>query len=394
LKICFLYHHSYEVLINDTRVLKEAKSLIDGGNDLVILYGGYSNTGEGYITAYGTKIPCCSAWHSQPKSSMFYFWAIISLFNTSLKQIGFSNLQSSIIHIAEGYKLRAKVYHAHDFQTLLGGYILKKLTGAMLIYDAHELLIESNYFQELNCVSKIIVKHMELILSRRCDVVITVNASIAKIMEERMKIKTPVIIKNMSYYIEEDELINNKLDLHIKLNIPNDELIILYLGWAVKNRGLCTIIDLAKKFPNLHFVIMGKINALSDIDKSLKNLHYLPPVPSDQVIYWAVSADIGLYPMINESLNHYYSLGNKIGEYLMALLPIAVSDFPEMKRIVVDDNVGVTFDSTDFNSITDAITHLTQPEILNKIKMQVRKSRRKYSWNYEEYKLIQLYSEL
>ena len=117
-------------------------------------------------------------------------------------------------------------------------------------------------------------------------------------------------------------------------------------------------------------------------------------VPMDGTFEWTASADLGILAVANYSLSHYYSLGNKIGEYIVAGLPIAVSNFPELRKVAIDDDLGVVFDQEDSKNISKAIVDILDPETYSQKKKNVMEKKDKYCWEYEENKLIELYSKI
>ena len=73
--------------------------------------------------------------------------------------------------------------------------------------------------------------------------------------------------------------------------------------------------------------------------KFLGNLH------PDDLRKITEKADVGLSIEENKGLSYYYSLPNKISDYIQARVPVVVSKFPEMQKIVENYHVGefITF---------------------------------------------------
>jgi hypothetical protein len=63
------------------------------------------------------------------------------------------------------------------------------------------------------------------------------------------------------------------------------------------------------------------------------------------------SADYGLNITENTCLSRYYALPNKIFEYVMARIPIIVSNDYERGRFVKENQIGFVVENTEINSI-------------------------------------------
>lgn len=390
MKICMIYHHPISILKNDSRVLKEAKSLIQFGYDVTIVYGGNKETEVNEIVFYGLSIPCKAAWSRSKNRLLQRFCILLSYIVSIFARFGINIEQAGLVHISNSLELKADAYHCHDITTILTGYILKKLTGGKLIYDSHELSMESGYVEGISTLSKYILKNMESFIARRSDGVITVNDSIGEIMAKRMNIKKPTIVKNFSNY-EQIDIKSNIL--HETLNLPRDAIIVLYTGGLWKERGLQQLIDTAKLLPEFQFVVIGNIYAEKK-DYELNNFHQFGPVAPQEIIKYSSSANVGIHTIQNMSLNYYFSLGNKVGEYIMSGLPIAVSDFPEMRKLAVDEDMGVVFDPENPEGIALALKELLKPETYARKKNNVMEKRKKCCWESEGKKLLDLYKSL
>jgi glycosyltransferase involved in cell wall biosynthesis len=122
----------------------------------------------------------------------------------------------------------------------------------------------------------------------------------------------------------------------------------------------------------------------------------LSPVPSERLPEVTVSADVGLILFGNTCLNHYYSLPNKLYEYMMAGLPIIASDLPEMRRVIGECRCGVLINSRQPEAIADAIVRMTSstPEMKAMGKRGREAALHRYNWSVQAKKLLELYAGL
>ena len=90
-----------------------------------------------------------------------------------------------------------------------------------------------------------------------------------------------------------------------------------------------------------------------------ERVFFLPPVEMDEVLDGAAGADCGVVMLRNICKNFYFFFPNKLFEYALAGLPIAVSDFPDAAAFVRSERCGVTFDPDSPESIASALLALS-----------------------------------
>jgi glycosyltransferase involved in cell wall biosynthesis len=80
----------------------------------------------------------------------------------------------------------------------------------------------------------------------------------------------------------------------------------------------------------------------------------------DQVIEGAAGADCGVLMLRNICRNFYWCSPNKFFEYMLAELPVAVSNFPDLAAHVSRERCGVVFDPDSPESIAAALRSLAE----------------------------------
>lgn len=122
---------------------------------------------------------------------------------------------------------------------------------------------------------------------------------------------------------------------------------------------------------------------------------FIDEVSPEEILSYTSSADVGISPIENTCLSYYYCLPNKLFEYLMAGLPVAVSDFPEMAKIVKEYEVGEVFDPEDPQDIARAINAILRDEKkYQQYKENAKKASEVFNWENESKRLVNLYKEL
>ena len=233
------------------------------------------------------------------------------------------------------------IYHAHDLNTLPIAYLAARRDQAKLVYDSHELYVERNKLRPSSCLWKAVLHRLESFLSSRADVVFTVNESLAQEMAIRYGISQPGVIMNTPLKLEQAQSLSTAHNsLRNELGIPSEVGLLIYVGRITFNRGLEELVLSLKHLKNCCLVCMGygdekyKQNLVALAEKSgiEDKLFFFGPVPSDEVIYFAAGADLGVAAIANSCLSYYYCSPNKLFEYMNAGLPVIASAFPELRK--------------------------------------------------------------
>ncbi len=281
-----------------------------------------------------------------------------------------------------------KIIQATDLNTLLTGVIYKFTHGAKLVYDTHELWTEMFDYNP-TWMNKL-TRAYEKFLIKHADEVITVNQSIAEELVKRYNIKPPYVVLNCPEYQPVSNMYN-----------PGN-FNVIYQGRYTKDRGLEEFI-LASKFlpPNIRVFLRGfdgygggyEEDLIAFADKNEANVTFLNPVTMTEMVTSLSGFNIGVVPYKPVSLNNYYATPNKIFEYLMAGMPVVVSDLPELRKVAIGHGTGCTFDPDSPRGMADAIICAT-----NNYKQYSHNaycvSRKIYNWEEQSKILISAYNKL
>jgi glycosyltransferase involved in cell wall biosynthesis len=304
-------------------------------------------------------------------------------------------LEFSLRILRRSIRFSPDVVHCHDTLVLPIGFIVKFITGAKLVYDAHEL--ESNK----NGQSKLIAR-ATLLVEKFCwnsvDLLVSVSPSILVWYEKNLGKKTHVLVLNSPVFdsksTEADVCEPKGRYFHERFAIPEDSKVFIYLGILADGRGIELILDaFSNGSISSHVIFMGYGDLSDMIDQRSgrnKNIHLHPPVKHDQVVRLTKSADVGLCLIQNVSLSDYYCLPNKLFEYFFAGIPVLASDFPDISQAVAKHSLGKCC-KLDSKSIYEAIKEFENLKDLPKINTGDLYD---FSWGAQETKLIKEYDEL
>jgi glycosyltransferase involved in cell wall biosynthesis len=309
---------------------------------------------------------------------------------------GISILQYFIGIIYYALKTKPNYISCHNAQTLPACVLAKFLSGAILIYEPHELEAER---AGLGKIGQSIVKVIERKFIRFCYKVITVCEPISdyylaeyalpknKVLTIRNVPINPFLGKNFprtNFFREE-------------FDISDESIIFIYQGIINDLRGLKNYLETFSQLDDrYHLVMMGfgdGVEKVIDYSKRFKNIHYKAAVPVDEIIKYTSSADIGLFILPGVlPMSYKFALPNKFYEYIIAGLYICVSENLEyLSEIVKNHELGSIISPSEKGLLQwiNNSSFLKQNLIPNDESLSVRK---RFGWQNEEEFFLQVYS--
>ncbi len=277
---------------------------------------------------------------------------------------------------------------ANDLDTLLPNYIISKLKRVPLIYDSHELFCEVPELINSPSKRKIWLSIEKRIIPKLKNC-ITVNYSIAKIFEEKYKVNFTAV-RNIPNTTK--EFISKTRQ---ELNLPLDKKIIILQGAGINiDRGAEELVDAMAFIENTILLIIGSGDVWEILKQKIKIQHLedkvklINKLPKSELMHYTFNADLGITIDKNTNLNYFYSLPNKIFDYIHAQLPILASRLPEIENVVLRYNIGLFIDNHQPKHIADKINELLQSEEYIEFKNNTKKVVADLNWQNEKLKLI------
>jgi glycosyltransferase involved in cell wall biosynthesis len=289
-----------------------------------------------------------------------------------------------------------RIFVAHDLPMLPVAWLASKRCGAKLVYDSHELYCE----QELPALERRRWVEIESKYVVDCDAVITVNASIARELERRYRIRDVNVIYNAERCEEEP---TKKRIFNRTFGLAHERKIVLFQGGLYAGRNLEVLIRAMRHLRNplLNLVLMGDGRLRISLENTVKKLrlsdrvHFHPAVPQKDLLAFSACADAGVIPYQPTCLNNYYCTPNKLFEYIAAGVPIIASDLPEIRNIVTTHRIGLVGDLSTPNSAAQLIEEFfSDQKLLEGWREQVMQARQHVCWGREMEKIARIFSGL
>lgn len=297
------------------------------------------------------------------------------------------------------------IWHAHDLTGLaaLAPVVAKNVP---IVYDSHELYLETGTASRLPKPARMLLRYYERRLVSRASAVITVNDEIADVLRRRYNPGRLEVVHNCpdrwSPPPVRPDLIREAA------GIPGRAQIILYHGSLAVGRGIERLMAafLLPGLENAHLVLLGfgpRRDAYLEAARDPRwrgRVHVLDAVPPAALLSWVASADVGAMPNPGWTLNDRFSTPNKLFECFAAGTPVVASDFPTMRRIVVDNPggpLGTVCDPASVEDVAAALRSLLEldsggAESLRQRCLAAAQSR--WNWQAESISLTGLYEEL
>lgn len=361
---------------NDSRVLKTTKSLDRLGFDVMVVALHREGLKES-DTVSGvrvSRIPLVSrTWAKNPVVQVVKFLEFMFRF-------------------AARYR-KADVLHCNDLNALVVGCFCKLLRPSLkIVYDSHEFAIN-----DVPGESKLSIRlkyMLERCLIRFPVAVINVSDSIAVEYSTLYKIQKPSLVMNCPPYVEQPRTDR----LRAALGLAPDQKLFLYQGALSNGRGVNVMLDAfaAQSDASNVLVCMGYGPMEDEVRQKAgdsKNVFFHPAVAPDVLLQYTASADYGISFTEDTCLNNRYCLPNKLFEYLMAGIPVIVSNLVEMKSLVLREQVGVAAESNTAAGLLDAMKTLLAMDY-SALVAATRAARKKYCWEAQERVLAEIYRGL
>lgn len=402
MKIVMITPDSYMI---DRRILLEAKTLVQAGHSVILLAGFECPEEEHYvldgIEIYRYKYD----WDDErlkkiramlpdnDKIKMFVNKVFMRLARKFFEINPFDQFM-----ITKLLQFDADVYHVHDLPCLKAGIQAARKKGAKLVYDAHELY----YAQDVLPISlqrKYFKDEKKYI--RYPDVVITVNPFIAGLMAERYHIKEPKVIMNCTELPDGFTSYTGNI-VKEKGGIPSDWKVVLYQGWISPERNIETLIKGVSFFPEdtcLALVGYGEYEAtlrkLAEELGVLERVFFLGKVPSHEMLYYSVGADIGVIPYRPIDDNHRYCSPNKLFEYVLAGVPIITDDLPFFQMMQEKYGFICVTDMGSPEAFGRTVTELlSSNQKLSSMRINCKRAAEELNWEVEGKKLLEIYKHI
>lgn len=217
----------------------------------------------------------------------------------------------------------AKVVHSCPIASITS--MMKEYVCARIVHRRNRAFISHFRCTVPNMISNERSKKMLIKFCDECDYIMALNKQTADYLSEITD--TPIsVIPN---FVEEKEIVETKM-------ISRDLKTALYVGGVIEEKGCMEIIELAKKFVNIEFRMVGRASdEIEEEAEKLPNVVLTGVKGRDELKEEYANADLFLF------LSHFKGEGfsNALAEAMGAGLPCIVTNWAA-NADMIDDNLG------------------------------------------------------
>ncbi|WP_034442347.1 glycosyltransferase family 4 protein [Butyrivibrio sp. AE2032] len=149
---------------------------------------------------------------------------------------------------------------------------------------------------------------------------------------------------------------------------------ILYVGHVIRQKGIDIIIEVARQYPNIDFILVGPIDKYYSSLSIPNNIRMLGAKKHDEVVKYMVDSDVFLFPSFSEG----FSIS--LLEAMFYGLPIIASDVGANKDMISEKG-GIILDNNDSKCVSSALSTICDSKTRENMS----------SWNHN--RVIEMYSK-
>jgi len=398
----------YGDLTHDSRVIREAETLCRAGHSVTVCCLGGSGAPDAPFRVL-THVP--AGWAVLPDGSSPFLnpsrRSVVGRLRARIRWIlGYARTMRAWGRWAVAAAGDVDVWHAHDLTGLMAvGPLVRE--PRRLVYDSHEIFLETGTSARLPRPLRRALSMYERRLARRASVLVTVNEGYADVLRRRLRPRLVIIVRNCPPRWQPPAE-GSPSPLRAVVGASPSQPLVLYHGLFAHHRGIEELVGamLVPGLDSVHVALLGfgstrlELERLAHDPRLQGRLHVLEAVPPDELLSWVSGADVDVMALQHSSLNHWLCSPNKLWESLAAGVPVVVSDFPVMRRVVIDDpagTMGAVCDPASATSIAAAIRSIFDSPCEDRIALRGRclqAAHDRWNWEIESSRLVDLYREI
>ena len=361
----------------DTRVLREARTLVEAGWSVHIIGRAVPSD---FIAPQGISVSSVGAPPAaEGRSRELNVIERAGRWLMLPEHIGRRLAAWQRAALAEARSHQADVVHAHDFTALSVGAELAKEWGVPLVYDSHELWSGRPRVGRPTPWRTRQQARLEERLGARAAIVFTVGEGVADALRAAYGWRDVRVVRNTFPRAEVPD------------QRPGGPTGAVYAGRIAPYREL-EVIARASRLTHLPITLIGPADAqfLARFDPGHARIE--GSLPADDVDAVLAKAGLALVTHSDRWVNHRLALPNKLFHAVRAGVPIVATDVGELARAVREHDLGELYRPGDADDMVRAIDRAVGR--YDELKAHVRAAAGALSWDTDGRVLVGAYATL
>lgn len=333
---------------------------------------------------------------NRKRSQLFEYYGVKSEFRlTSFPYFSNTSIRNIVHGLLSAFYIkfyRADKYDVVVTRNIVFTYFATKFFQIPTIYDAHHPLVKGGAFLfDSFKNSKYLVRFS------------TNSKGLSDIYLDLGLPKDKLVVAHNGVELERFQDLPSKTKCREILDLPLEKKIVCYAGNIYEGRGIEHLIDVAPRFEDAMFLIVGGLD--EDVDrnrhiaesKGVQNIKFVGFVNHVDVPFYLKSSDILVMPYTTSmtikggTKAEQFTSPIKLFEYMAAAKPIVATSIPSVKEILQDSVNSILVDPDSGQAIRDGLEKVLSNDTLSeKIAAKAGREIQKYTWEERVKKLLNL----
>jgi glycosyltransferase involved in cell wall biosynthesis len=389
------------------RVVKEADALAEAGYDVSVITGDFAawarNADQEFVArrwrvvrrlTFGPLAAKPARIAQILRQRLVKFLFRVGLSQSQARRAAWHPIGPDLI--SEAKKVKADLYIAHYVAALPAAALAAKYHGALYAFDAEDFHLGDLPEKPEHAFTKKLTRSVEEHWLAGCAYVSAASPGIAKAYAAAYGIPEPTVLFNVFPPSHAPAKATSAGSVS-----PGPSL--YWFSQTIgPDRGLqCAIRAIALAASKPHLYLRGtpaagceqQLRQVAHQAGVTDRLHFLPPAQPSEMERLAAEFDLGFSGETRHTMNKEVALGNKLFSYLLAGIPIVMSDTPAHRSLASDLSAAARlYPEEDSRSLATALDgFLCDPQTLAQARAAAfNLGQQRFNWTVEKVKLLSL----
>ena len=255
-------------------------------------------------------------------------------------------------------RIRPDIIHANDLDTLPLAYAYARMSGIPLIFDAREYypgMVRANVGPVIGAG----LDWLDRFLAPRADAVITVGERLAN--RYRALGARVTVVHNSQPLPDAAEMRRRRDDLRAAWGIPEDALLVVYVGYLAPDRLLMPMLEAVQEREDVWFAVGGTGPQADTVRRAAEACPRILPlgwIPLAEVPATVAAGDVVYYGLDDSNANSHYFMPNLAFFAFAVGRPLFVLPVGEIAEVVRRERCGIVMDSSTVEAAVKGLDQL------------------------------------